>query len=337
MTFCSLSLWASSAIAQSRSVLVFSKTEGFRHGSIATGLELIQDLGAANDFAVDATEDAADFNAATLSLYDAVVFLSTTGDVLNAAEQSAFEGFIQSGGGWVGIHAATDCEYGWSWYGGLIGGDAWFQNHPSIQTATLENENALDPSTSHYPSQFSLQDEWYNFQNDPSALVNVLLTIDETSYSGGTMGVGHPISWSHEYDGGRAWYTAMGHRVQTFQDPDFQTHLLGGIEFAVPEPGFLAQTSAGVFLLAFGCVCRRRAPSAEARSDGRKSIGECPPGKMIEWDCPNHLDASPRRQSRRAESYPARGRSASVELHERPTVPIWASHGYVVTDAPFFS
>lgn len=263
-SFCSFFLFASSGYAQNASVLVFSKTEGFRHGSIATGLNLIQDLGAANGFAVDSTEDAADFNMLTLALYDAVVFLSTTGDVLNPTQQSAFESYIQSGGGWVGIHAATDCEYGWPWYGGLIGGDAWFQNHPSIQTATLDIADPLDPSTSHYPASFSLQDEWYNFQNDPSAVVNVLVTIDETSYNGGTMGASHPISWSHTYDGGRAWYTAMGHRDQTFEDPDFQTHLLGGIEFAVPEPSFVVQASAGGLFLLLGSM-RRRSAQAESR------------------------------------------------------------------------
>ncbi|MFK7897965.1 MAG: ThuA domain-containing protein [Myxococcota bacterium] len=241
-----------SAQSQQARVLVFSKTEGFRHGSISEGLSLIQSLGVANDFAVDATEDASDFTTANLDLYDAVVWLSTTGDVLNATQQTAFEGFIQSGGGYVGIHAATDTEYGWPWYGGLLGGDAWFQNHPSIQEAILDVADPTQNSTAHLPASFAFTDEWYNFQNDPSSLVNVLLTIDETTYNGGTMGSSHPISWQHEYDGGRSWYTAMGHRNQTFQDADFQQHLLGGIEWAVPEPSFGAMLCAGLLWLGLG-------------------------------------------------------------------------------------
>lgn len=229
-------LASSVAGAQQASVLVFSKTSGFQHGSIPDGIALIETLGAASGFGVDTTDDAADFTPVNLGSYDAVIWLSTTGDVLDASQQAAFEGFIQAGGGYVGIHAASDTEYGWPWYGGLLGGDAWFQNHPSIQEATLDVVDASQFSTAHLPPSFDFTDEWYNFQNDPSAVVDVLLTIDETTYSGGTMGSSHPISWQHEYDGGRAWYTAMGHRTQTFEDADFQQHLLGGILWAVPEP-----------------------------------------------------------------------------------------------------
>jgi type 1 glutamine amidotransferase len=215
-------------------VLVFSKTVGFRHGSIDDGIALVQSLGTANGFAVDTTEDAADFNSANLSQYAVVIWLSTTGDVLDDAQQAAFEAYIQNGGGWVGVHAATDCEYGWPWYGGLIGGNAWFQSHPSIQTATLNVEDATHESTVELPASFSIQDEWYNFQNNPRPSVNVLVTIDESSYDAGAdaMGDDHPISWYHEYDGGRAWYTALGHRDQTFADSRFQSHLLGGIQWA---------------------------------------------------------------------------------------------------------
>ena len=223
--------------AQDFDVLIFSKTSGFRHGSISEGIETVQALGAANDFTVSTTEDAADFNTTNLAGFEAVIWLSTTGDVLNATQQAAFENYIRSGGGYVGVHAATDTEYGWPWYGGLIGGDAWFANHPSIQDADLDVVDSSHISTAHYPAGFSLRDEWYNFREDPTPAVNVLITIDETSYSGGTMGPGHPISWYHEYDGGRSWYTAMGHRNQTFQDTDFQQHLLGGILYAAGQSG----------------------------------------------------------------------------------------------------
>ena len=229
------SLIASPALSQDAfRVLVFSKTSGFRHGSIPDGIALVQALGATNGFAVDATEDAGQFTDANLSQYRAVVWLSTTGDVLNETQQTAFENYIRAGGGYVGVHSATDTEYSWPWYGQLIGGDAWFQAHPAIQTALLEVEDGGHISSQHYPSSFSFTDEWYGFQNNPRPDVNVLITIDESSYDpgAGAMGTDHPISWYHEFDGGRSWYTAMGHRSETFEDEDFKQHLLGGILWA---------------------------------------------------------------------------------------------------------
>ena len=106
-------------------VLVFSKTAGFRHDSIDEGIAAVCELAGAEGIAVDATEDAANFTAEPLGEYDAVVFLSTTGDVLNAEQQAAFEAYIQGGGGFAGIHAASDTEYDWPWYGDLVG--AYFQ------------------------------------------------------------------------------------------------------------------------------------------------------------------------------------------------------------------
>lgn len=220
-------------------VLVFSKTSGFRHGSISDGIALIQTLGIETGFTVALTEDANDFTLVNLSQYEVVIWLSTTGNVLNDTQQAAFEAYIQQGGAWVGIHAATDCEYNWPWYGQLIGGDAWFISHPSIQDATLDVDDATHISTEDLPASFTFRDEWYNFQNNPRPAVNVLLTIDETSYNPGNnaMGADHPMSWYHEFDGGRAWYTALGHRSQTFEDPLFQSHLLGGILWAANADG----------------------------------------------------------------------------------------------------
>ncbi len=227
---------ASAADEEDLRVLVFSRTVGFRHASIADGIALVESLGSANDFVVDATEDPSAFEETNLATYDAVIWLSTTGDVLDASQQSAFESYIQSGGAYVGIHAAADCEYGWPWYGQLLGGDAWFLSHPSIQDAFLDVEpaEAGHPSTAHYPSRFEIREEWYNFQNNPRPSVRVLLTLDESTYNAGSgaMGDDHPIAWYHEFDGGRSWYTAMGHRSETFQDSDFASHLLGGILWA---------------------------------------------------------------------------------------------------------
>lgn len=214
-------------------VLLFSKTDGFRHGSIAVGKTAVQSLGAAHNFTVDLSEDAADINDANLADYAAVIFLHTTGDFLNETQQGALQRYIQAGNGFVGVHAAADAEYEWPWYGGLIG--AYFDSHPSIQEADVLVVDDAHLSTAHLPPTWTRSDEWYNFQSDPSPNVNVLLALDESSYSGGTMGDSHPIAWNQIYDNGRSWYTGLGHTEAAFSDPDFLQHLLGGVLWAAGQ------------------------------------------------------------------------------------------------------
>ena len=214
-------------------VLVFSKTAGFRHDSIAVGTQTIRDLGAANNFTVTATEDSAAFTTGNLAQYEAVVFLNTTGDVLNDTQQTAFQSYIGAGGGYVGVHAAADTEYGWSFYGNLVG--AYFASHPAIQQANAKVEHRGHAASSHLPQTWTRTDEWYNYQTNPRATARVLATLDESSYSGGSMGADHPISWYHEYDGGRSWYTALGHTSESYRDSLFLQHLLGGIEYAAGQ------------------------------------------------------------------------------------------------------
>jgi cytochrome c len=214
-------------------VLVFTKTSGFRHDSIPNGIALVQALGAAHGFRVDASEDASRFTHKGLVPYRAVIFLNTTGEVLNNRQQAAFEAYIRRGGGWVGVHSAADTEYAWPFYGTLLGGGAWFKSHPPIQAARLLVENATHPSTRHYPASFPFTDEWYNFRSNPRGRVQVLLAIDETSYDPGSDGMGdHPIAWFHFVGRGRAWYTNLGHRSETYSDPSYAQHLLGGILWA---------------------------------------------------------------------------------------------------------
>ncbi len=212
-------------------VLVFSKTSGFRHSSITDGIALINRLATAHGFEADFSEEASDFTDANLAQYDAVIFLSTTGDILNGAEEDAFERYMQAGGGWVGVHAAADTEYDWPWYNGLLGG-AHFQNHPSQQTATINVEDNTHPATAHLSATWTRRDEWYNYRANPRTNVTVLLTLDESTYNGGSMGADHPIAWYHEYDGGRAFYTGLGHTSASFTEPEFEQHLLGGILYA---------------------------------------------------------------------------------------------------------
>ena len=215
--------------AEPYKVLVFSKTAGFRHASIPAAVAAVRGLGARNNFAVDATEDAAAFDDARLRNYRAVVFLLTTGDVLDARQQAAFERYIRAGGGYVGVHSASDTEYDWAWYGGLVG--AYFQNHPAIQVATVRVEDRRHPSTETLPDPWVRKDEWYNVRPNPRGKVRVLARLDESTYKGGTMG-DHPVAWCHEYDGGRAWYTAGGHTRESYSEPKFLEHLLGGIRYA---------------------------------------------------------------------------------------------------------
>lgn len=211
-------------------VLVFTRTTGFRHSSIPAGIKAIDNLGRARRFSVDATEDPAAFADQNLNRFKVIVFLCTTGDILDANQQAAMERFIRAGGGFVGVHSASDTEYDWTWYGGLVG--AYFASHPNIQAATVRVMDRNHPSTSTIPATFARMDEWYNFRDNPRSRVNVLATLDETTYTGGAMGADHPISWYQLYDGGRAWYTGMGHTDQSWAEEAFLDHLAGGIAWA---------------------------------------------------------------------------------------------------------
>lgn len=218
--------------AKNKKVLVFCKTAGFHHGSIKQGAVALFKLGTENKFDVDTTTNAANINGPNLKKYDAVIFLNTTGDILNEEQQNAFIKYIQSGKGFVGVHAATDCESKWQWYGNLVG--AYFGGHPAQQVATLNVVDRNHLSTKHLPGIWNRKDEWYNFKWMAKDL-KVLITIDEKSYDPGkeAMGENHPMAWYHEYDGGRAFYTALGHTEDSYAEPMFLEHLLGGIKYAL--------------------------------------------------------------------------------------------------------
>ena len=211
-------------------VLIFSKTNGYRHGSIPAGIAAIRKLGETNGFDVDTTEDSTWFRKKILKRYAALIFLSTTGTVFGPEEQTALQEYIHHGGGFVGIHAATDCEYNWQWYGDLVGG--YFKSHPKQQQAKLIVVDKSNASTKDLPDPWERFDEWYNFKYlNPN--VTVLLKIDEKSYTGGENGDNHPMAWYHEYEGGRAFYTELGHTDESYSDPKFLGHLLGGIKYAI--------------------------------------------------------------------------------------------------------
>ena len=216
-------------------ILVFSKTVTFRHSSIEPGKAAIMKLGNENGFLVDTTEDARYINEDSLKKYAAVVFLNTTDtkdSLLDMYQENALERYIQSGGGFVGVHAATDAGYHWGWYTRLIGAN--FNGHPQQQEAVLNVVDKNHVSTKHLPDTWKRKDEWYNFKN-LNKDIHVLITIDEKSYKGGTNGDFHPMAWYHEFDGGRSFYTELGHTDESFQEENYLKHLLGGIQYAIGE------------------------------------------------------------------------------------------------------
>ncbi len=265
-------------------VLVFSKTAAFRHDSIPNGIAAIQALGTSKNFQVDATEDGGWFRDDILSHYKAVIWLETTGDVLTDTQQAAFERYIEAGGGYVGVHSAADTEYAWPWYGKLVG--AYFKDHPNGTPAgTVLREDSTDPSTATLPASWARTDEWYNFQtfqnpvngggasavaynprNNPD--LHILLTTDTTSYTGAVpAGTDHPIAWCHKYDGGRSWYTALGHTQASYTEQNFLDHLYGGI-----------QDAAGAVPSVCGAAATNNAPTV---TTSRTPTGTVAPGTAV--------------------------------------------------------
>ncbi|MFE9607225.1 ThuA domain-containing protein [Streptomyces sp. NPDC006012] len=259
--------------AASFDVLVFSKTAGFRHDAIPAGISTLQSLGQQNDFTVTATEDAGAFTPANLAGYEAVVFLSTTGDVLGDSQQSALQSYVDGGGGFLGVHAAADTEYDWPYYGQLVG--AWFKSHPAIQQAVVKTEDRTHPATAHLGATWTRTDEWYNYRTNPRANVHVLQSLDESSYTGGEMSGDHPITWCHAQGGGRSFYTGLGHTTESYSDPAFRSLLLGAVRYTAGQaPGNCAapagsgQVEAESYSSGSGVQ-----PAAHAAASGGQTLG----------------------------------------------------------------
>ena len=240
---------ALSAHAEQFKVLLFSKTAGWHHDAINDGVTAIRQLGKQHDFDVFWTEDANRvINDKELAKYKVVVFLCTTGDIFNDEQQAAFERYIKAGGGWVGIHSGgSDTEYDWAWFAKMVGYN--FHIHPAPQTATVKVEDRNFPGMDRFAQRFLWTDEWYQFGEAHSDKLHFLLSVDESTYNpkadwgakkGEGMGAFHPISWYQEYDGGRAFYTALGHIPASYSDANFLHHIYGGIYWAATGKGFKA-------------------------------------------------------------------------------------------------
>jgi type 1 glutamine amidotransferase len=210
-------------------ILVFTRTMKYRHRSIPAGVRALDELGRGR-WITEHTEDPSMFTTERLREFRAVVFLSTTGNVLDEAQQDAFRDYVEQGGGFVGVHAASDTEYEWPWFGMLVG--AWFRDHTPVIAADVHREDASDGSTRMLPEVWRRTDEWYAFRSNPRPRVGVLLRLDDAQMGASAMGGDHPIAWKHEVGSGRAWYTGMGHTIESFQEPLLLEHLRGGVEWA---------------------------------------------------------------------------------------------------------
>ena len=225
------------AAAKAARVLVFSHTTGYRHGSIEAGVAALKALGARRGMTVVATEDPAVFDGDGLKSYDALVLLSTTTKPTDPASEwwvgarrTALQAFVRRGGGVVGIHGAGDSHYNWPWYGQLIGGR--FARHPKgTPTGQVTVTDPRHPATRALPSPGARADEWYYFDDyDPTA--QLLATLDPGSI-GETDVNPNPVAWAHAFEGGRVFYTAMGHTPESFAEPWFLRHLENGIGWAL--------------------------------------------------------------------------------------------------------
>lgn len=235
----------SQVAAKQFNVLLFTKTAGWHHASIHDSVTAMRFLAARHDFGLEWHEYAGlVINDEYLSKFDAVVLINTTGDIFNQEQQQAFERFIQSGKGFVGVHAASDTEYDWEWYGKLVG--HYFEIHPANQTAVLVKQNDSFPGMSAFDDRHLWTDEFYGFLPANVDDLNYLLTIDESTYDPAAdwgdkksegMGEFHPMAWYHEFDGGRSFYTALGHIPAVYEDEVFLQHLYGGIYWAATGKG----------------------------------------------------------------------------------------------------
>lgn len=213
-------------------ILVFSATKGYRHSSIPEGIDALRKLGSSNAFAVEATENPEVFTKKNLVKYKAIVFLNTTGSFFNESQKLAFQNYIRQGGGFLGIHSAADTFYDWAWYGQLVGG--YFKSHPEVQMATLHILDTSHTSTKSLPATWQKRDEWYNFKS-LSNKTSVVISIDESTYRGGENGEHHPISWYHQFEGGRSFYTALGHTKESYTDERFLKHIIGALNWVMGD------------------------------------------------------------------------------------------------------
>lgn len=228
-----------------RRVLVYTRNQVgpglYVHDNIAASVAALKKLGAENDFAVDVSDAPAAFTSGNLKRYQALVFDNTNNEILDTEEQkAALQAYIRAGGGFVGLHSASGSMRQWPWFWSLVGGK--FKRHPRLQPFTVNVKDLHDPATAHLPKSFSWTDEFYYLDHLATDL-HVLLAGDLTTlddpdqkqYPGRLFGDQFPLVWRHHFDGGRAWYAALGHKPEHYSDPKLTKLILGGILWAMGE------------------------------------------------------------------------------------------------------
>jgi type 1 glutamine amidotransferase len=219
---------APSTTAPAARVLMLTATAGFRHDSIPAARQVMSSLAASTgEFTVTATEELSVVTASTLATYDVLVFALTSGELNFTADQrTAILSFVEGGGGFLGVHSASDTLYEWPEYGRLVG--AYFKEHPWIQQGTVVVEDQTHPASSGIGGRFTLLEEFYTFRENPRARAQVLLSLDAASV--GAQG-DYPLAWVQTIGRGRAYYNALGHFPETWMDARFQRQLLGAIRW----------------------------------------------------------------------------------------------------------
>ena len=231
-----LALLAATALgAQPKRILYVTHSAGFRHGSLETSAQVLQDLAQAEGrFEVVWTEDVAELNAASLAAYD-VVFFFTSGELpISDQQKRDLLGFVRSGNGFGGVHSATDTFYNWPEYLDLIG--ARFNGHPWVHDVNIQVEDPAHPAVHHVAPEFRILAETYQFRDFSRVRSRVLLTLDTEAID-----LGHPqanrdtldfpLAWCHPFGEGRVFYTALGHFRETWQNEQFQQIILEALSW----------------------------------------------------------------------------------------------------------
>ena len=227
---------AKRVLVYTRNGLTLEGKKGFVHDNIASSVAAIQELGRDNGFGVDASEDPNAFTDDNLKQYDALVFANSNNEILETeAQKAALQHYIHAGGGFVGIHSACGSMRQWPWFWAMLGGT--FDRHPTLQPFTLKVVDHTNPSTAFLKETWQWTDEFYYVKQMPPDL-HILLAGDLSTLNDPAKPKDketQPLAWCHEFEGGRCWYTALGHKQEHYSDPDYRRHILGGILWAMGE------------------------------------------------------------------------------------------------------
>jgi type 1 glutamine amidotransferase len=229
---------ASAQKSYEKSILIYTKNgEGYVHENIAASVTALEKICEEEGIRTEVSDQPAVFTRENLERFDALVFSNSNNEGFDSqAQREAFQGFIRRGGGFAASQSATATERDWPWYWALVGGK--FLRHPPYQEFDVVVTDRTHESTRHLPARWSISDEcYYSYHLNPD--IHILLSVDLNTiedeekevYPGETFGHFFPLSWCHEFEGGRQWYTALGHDSEFYQDPLFVEHLRGGLRW----------------------------------------------------------------------------------------------------------